>query len=74
MALVVDQLYKEKEKNVEEKITTIALYRGENKGLFALLSRTQAGPGRKVKEAQEEISCNHVPRLFLGSVACPKCR
>ena len=33
-----------------------------------LLSSTQAGPGRKVKQEQEEISRNHVPRLFLGSV------
>ena len=33
-----------------------------------LLSRTQAGPGRKVKQEQEEISRNNVPRLFLGSV------
>ena len=33
-----------------------------------MLSSTQAGPGRKVKQEQEEISRNHVPRLFLGSV------
>ena len=33
-----------------------------------LLSSTQAGPGRKVKQEQEKISRNHVPRLFLGSV------
>ena len=25
------------------------------------------GPGRTVKQEQEEISRNHVPRLFLGS-------
>ena len=68
MALVVDQLYKEKEKNVEEKITTIALYRGENKGLFALLSRTQAGPGRTAKQEQEEISRNHVQTFISPSV------
>ena len=43
-------------------------FRGENKGLFVLLSRTQTGPGRTVKQEQEEISRNHVPRLFLGSV------
>ena len=30
-----------------------------------LLSSTQAGPGRKVKQEQEEISRNHVPRLYL---------
>ena len=27
-------------------------YRGENKGLLVLLSRTQAGPGRTVKQEQ----------------------
>ena len=43
-------------------------YRGEKKSLQILLSRTQAEPGRKVKQEQEEISRNHVPRLFLGSV------
>ena len=44
------------------------LYRGGNKGLFVLLSRTQAGPGRKVKQEQEEISRNHVQTLFGSSV------
>ena len=44
------------------------IYRAEKKSLQILLSRTQAGPGRKVKQEQEEISRNHVPRLFLGSV------
>ena len=39
-----------------------------SKSLYVLLSRTQAGPGRTVKQEQEEISRNHVPRLFLGSV------
>ena len=43
-------------------------YRAEKKSLQILLSSTQAGPGRKVKQEQEEISRNHVPRLFLGSV------
>ena len=33
-----------------------------------LLSSTQAGPGRTVKQEQEEISRNHLQRLFLGSV------
>ena len=36
------------------------IYRGGNKGLFVLVSRTQAGPGRTVKQVQEEISRNHV--------------
>ena len=45
------------------------VYRAEKKSLQILLSRTQAGPGRKVKQEQEEISHNHVPRLFLGSVS-----
>ena len=32
----------------------------EGQGLYVLLSRTQAGPGRTVKQEQEEISRNHV--------------
>ena len=43
-------------------------YRAEIKSLQILLSRTQAGPGRKVKQEQEEISRNYVPRLFLSSL------
>ena len=46
----------------------VKLYRAEKKSLQILLSSTQAGPGRNVKQEQEEISRNHVPRLFLGSV------
>ena len=42
-----------------------SVYRGGNKGLFILLSRTQAGPGRTVKHEQEEISRNHV-QTFSG--------
>ena len=34
-----------------------------------LLSRTQAGPGRTVKQDQDEISQNHVQRLNLISVS-----
>ena len=44
------------------------MYRAEKKSLKILLSSTQAGPGRKVKQEQKESSRNHVPRLFLGSV------
>ena len=40
-------------------------YRGGNKGLHVLLSRTQAGPGRTVKQEQEEISRNHVQTFIL---------
>ena len=35
-------------------------YRAEKKSLQILLSRTQAGPGRAVKQQQEENSQNHV--------------
>ena len=35
-------------------------YRAHKKGLQILLSNSQAGPGRKVKQEQEEISHNHV--------------
>ena len=33
-----------------------------------LLSNSQTGPGRKVKQEQEEISRNHVQAFFPGSV------
>ena len=35
-------------------------YRDRLKGVQILLSRTQAGPGRAVKQEQEETSRNHV--------------
>ena len=44
------------------------LYRGANKGLHVLLSRTQAGPGRTVKQEQEQISRNHVQTFICLSV------
>ena len=43
-------------------------YRGGNKGLYVLLSMTQAGPGRTVKQEQEEISRNHVQTFISPSV------
>ena len=51
-------------------------YRGGNKVLFVLLSRTQAGPGRTVKQEQEEISRNHVqafipPLYSIEQLNCP---
>ena len=48
-------------------------YRGGNKGLCVLLSRTQAEPGRTVKQEQEEISRNHVqtPSVQFGLVWIP---
>ena len=47
------------------------MYRGGNKGLYVLLSRTQAGLGRTVKQKQEEISRNHVQTFISPSVyAC----
>ena len=44
------------------------LYGGEKKGLQILLSYSQAGPGRKAKLGQEEISRNH-----LFSLLCIVC-
>ena len=44
------------------------MYRGGNKGLHVLLSMTQAGPGRTVKQKQEEISRNHVQTFIFPSV------
>ena len=38
------------------------------KSMYFLLCRTQAGPGRTVKQGQEEISRNHVPRLYSGGL------
>ena len=46
----------------------VGIYRDEIYSLQILLSRTQAGPGRTVKQEQEEISPNHVQRLNLISV------
>ena len=34
-----------------------------------MLSRTQAGPGRTVKQEQEEMSLNHV-QTFISSSVC----
>ena len=45
-----------------------SLYRDEIYSLQMLLSRTQAGPGRTVKQEQEETSQNHVQRINLISV------
>ena len=44
------------------------MYRDEINSLQILLSRTHAGPGRTVKQEQEEISPNHVQRINLPSV------
>ena len=49
-----------------------ALYREPAKGLQILLSRTQAGPGRAVKQEQEEISPNHVQAMYSHRVAIGK--
>ena len=45
-----------------------ALYRDEIYSLQILLSRTQARPGRTVKQEQDEILPNHVQRINLISV------
>ena len=45
----------------------VATYRDRNKGMQILLSNIQAGPGRKVKQEQEEISRNHVWALYKQS-------
>ena len=53
-------------------------YRARNKGMQILLSNSQAGPGRTVKQEQEEISRNHVQAFIPASVVgdsyyCSKC-
>ena len=52
----------------EESYSLFHHYRDEIYSLQILLSRTQAGPGRTVKQEQEEISLNHVKRINLISV------
>ena len=44
------------------------MYRDRLKGVQILLSRTQARPGRTVKQEQEEISRNHVQAFIPGFV------
>ena len=44
------------------------MYRARNKGMQILLSNSQAGPGRTVKQGKEEISRNHVQAFIPGSV------
>ena len=43
-------------------------YRGVNKGVYVLLSRTQTGPGRTVKQEQEEFSINNIQTFICLSV------
>ena len=45
-----------------------SMYRAEKKSLQILLSRTQVGPGRKVKQEQEQISRNHVQTFSVCSI------
>ena len=44
------------------------IYRARNKGMQILLSYSQAGSGRTVKQEQEDISRNHVQAFIPGSV------
>ena len=44
------------------------MYRDRLIGVQILLSNSQAGTGRKVKQEQEEISRNHVQAFIPGSV------
>ena len=44
----------------------ILVYRGENKGLYVLLSRTQEGPGRTIKQEQEDIHTTTYKPLFAS--------
>ena len=47
------------------------MYRDRLKGVQTLLSNSQAGPGRAVKQEQEEISPNPVQAFIPGSVYSP---
>ena len=42
--------------------------REPGKGVLIFLSKSQAGPGKTVKQEQEDISRNHVQALFPGPV------
>ena len=44
------------------------MYRDRLKGVHILLSNSQAGPGKTVKQEQEEISRNHVQVFIPDSV------
>ena len=46
----------------------VRMYRARNKGMHILLSNSQAGIGRTVKQEQEEISRNQVQTFIPGSV------
>ena len=46
----------------------VHMYRGVNKGVYVLLSRTPAEPGRAVKQEQEEVSRNHLQTFIYLSV------
>ena len=63
MSDTCDDNFAKKKKKIEQ-----SMYRGGNKGMFVLLSRTQAGPGRTVKQEQEDISRNHVQTFISPSV------
>ena len=44
----------------DKRLLLIFMYSSELKGLYVLLSRTQARPGRAVKQEKEKNSRNHV--------------
>ena len=50
---------------LENELAHPLKYRAPGKSMYFLLSRTQAGPGKTVKQEQEEISRNHV-QTFSG--------
>ena len=52
---------KELSKLKKEVFSLVQVYRDRLKGVQILLTNSQAGPGRTVKQEQEDISCNHVP-------------
>ena len=49
------------------------MYRARNKGMQILLSNSQAGLGRTVKQEQEEISRNHVQAFIPGRLCNHGC-
>ena len=56
--------------SIENKPRHFLMYRAPGKSMHFLLSRTQAGQGRTVKQEQEEMSRNHVQTFIYLSVVC----
>ena len=64
----IDQRVARMEAKLKDSRQQVDKCRAPGKSMYVLLSRTQAGPGRTVKQEQEEISRNHVQTFIYPSV------